>query len=322
VIRVFRIGAFITAFLAITVSYAFSFNGPFQVKNLFPIFLHAGQPYLEKAEEENSLSLSLSHSSTYTVQESGDWIIHLDMEITEASLRYKRICSDLFELDIDIPVMIVGGGFMDGFLDDYHTTFGFDDYGRSNRPDNELLYEVRKDGRLLVQGRSRTSIGDIKLGLKKTFFRNERLTAAARAEMELPTGDADEGFGNGSIDTGFSILLDAAITGRIMTYWNMGAVFPGDLEAHDSLNLKNFFYAGAAVEAAVTESLSLIAQIEAQTPVYPETDLRAVDRDAVLLVIGGRYSGPNQSIDLSLTEDVNTSGVPDFIVNLTYKVGI
>jgi hypothetical protein len=322
VIRFFRTASFLAIVLVITVFPASGFEGPFQVKNLFPIFLHAGQPYLERASEENSLSLSLSHSSTYTVQESGDWITHMDMEVTEAALRYKRVCRDLFEFDLDIPVMIIGGGFMDGFLDDFHSTFGFDDYGRSNRPNNELLYEVRKDNRLLVMGRSRTSIGDIKLALKKTFFQHEGMTAAARAEVELPTGDADEGFGNGSIDTGASILLDAAITDSIMSYWNLGVVFPGDLKAHDKLNLRNFFYAGAAIEAAVGGGLSLIAQIEAQTPVYPETDLRAVDRDAVLLVVGGRYTASNHTFDLSLTEDINTSGAPDFIVNLTYKVGI
>jgi hypothetical protein len=148
-------------------SSANSFDGPLQVKNQYPIFLHANQQYIDKASLENSMSFSLSHSSTYTVQESGHWTINLDMEITELNLRYKRIIRDMFEINLDLPVLIIGAGFMDGFLADYHDTFGFADYGRSARPHNAFLYEVRRDGRLIIKGSSSAKLGDIRLAVKK-----------------------------------------------------------------------------------------------------------------------------------------------------------
>ncbi|MDH4028234.1 MAG: DUF3187 family protein, partial [Nitrospirota bacterium] len=165
---------------------AASFDGPLQIKNQYPIFLHADQQYLEKAALENSMSYSLSHSSTYTVQESGTWLMHLDMEITEMNFRYKRIIKDLVELDVDIPVLFISGGFMDGFLETYHNAFGFPDYGRPDRPNNEMLYEVRRDGALIVKGESGASIGDIRFSIKKPLVSSEGLALSIKGDVEIP----------------------------------------------------------------------------------------------------------------------------------------
>lgn len=298
---------------------ALSFEGPLQANNLYPIFLHADQQYLEKAGLESSISYSLSHSSTYTVQSSGQWDIFLDMEITALNFRYKRIIKDVAEFDMDVPLLIIGGGFMDGFLEEYHSAFGFPDYGRSARPENEFLYEVRRDDNLIIKGRSGVRLGDIRLAVKKPLIISDGFGLSVKGDVELPVGNEKEGFGNGSIDAGIAVLLDKKITDNIMTYANLGFVFPGDVRGYEKVDLNNFVYGGAGVEAYIGKGISFLAQLQGQSQIYPETDLLAVDRDAWLLVIGGRYKTGKRSFDLSLTEDINTSGAPDFILNLTYK---
>jgi hypothetical protein len=298
----------------------FAFEGPLQIRNSYPIFIHADQPYLEKAAMENSMSFSLSHSSTYTVDASDTWIINLDMEITEFTFRYKRILRELVELDVDIPVLVIGGGFMDGFLEEYHDTFGFSDYGRSGRPHNELLYEVREDGDLIVEGKSGVRLGDIRISVKKPLMSSDKYHLSIKGDLEIPISNAEEGFSNGSLDAGIALLFDAAITDRIMTYWNIGAIFPGDVKGHKDLDLENFIYGGVVLEAKISGSFSLLAQLMGQSDIYPQTDISAVDDDAYMLAAGGRFSSKNRSFDLSLTEDINTAGAPDFIINMTYKV--
>jgi hypothetical protein len=226
------------------------------------------QPYLEKAEMESSMSYSLSHSSTYTVQSSGRWIMNLDMEITELNFRYKRIFNDFIEIGLDIPVIYTGGGFMDGFLESYHDTFGFNDYGRSTRPSNDFLYEVRKDGNLIVQGKTGFGLGDIRLALKKPLITSDDLNLSIKGDIELPVGDAKKGFGNGSMDAGLSILLDKRINDKTMTYWNFGGVLAGDIRGHQTLDIDDFIYGGAAVETHINEKLSLLVQIMGQTAIY------------------------------------------------------
>jgi hypothetical protein len=307
--------------MVLSLPVVYPFEGPLQVKNQYPIFLHADQPYLDKASMEDSLSASLSHSSTYTVQTSRNWVINLDMEITEFNMRYKRIIRDYLELEINLPVLIFSDGFMDGFLEDYHNTFGFPDYGRSERPLNEFLYEVRQNGDLIIKGSTGTGIGDIRLAIKRHLILSDRLILSLKGNIEFPTNDGKEGYSNGSIDTAFSLLLDKGISDSVMTYWNLGVVFPGDLRGYHKVDLKNFLYGAAAVEILLGRKFSLIAQLQGQSGIYPETELLAVDRAAYLLALGGRYiTLAKHCIEFSLTEDVNASGAPDFIANLTYRI--
>ena len=300
-------------------STAFSFDGPLQINNLYPIFLHADQPYLEKADMENSMSFSLSHSSSYTVEDSSEWVINLDMEITELSFRYKRIINNLFEFDLDIPVLVFSSGFMDGFLEGYHDAFNFPDYGRKDRPHNDFLYEVRRDGELIIRGESGTQLGDIRLAVKKPLMSADDYILSVKGDIEIPVSNAEKGYSNGSIDAGISLLFDKRISNRTMTYGNLGIVFPGDVKGHENLDLKNYFNGGLAVEAEMRNNLDLIVQLHGQSEIYPDTEISAVDDAAVFIVLGGRYYSDGDNYELSLTEDLNTSGAPDFIINFTYK---
>jgi len=68
--------------------------------------------------------------------------------------------------------------------------------------------------------------------------------------------------------------------------------------------------------------VSLLVQVLGQSSFFPETGVEAVDGEAVMITFGGRYHKGSSSFDLSLTEDLNVSGSPDFIVNLTYKMNL
>ena len=298
---------------------AFAFEGPLGVKNQFPMFLHVDAPRLESAVSEDSFSTELSHSSVFVMRNSVDWTVDLDMEITELDIRFKKIIPGHVEIGVEVPVVVAGSGFMDDFLDSYHKTFGFSDYGRDSRPANSFLYEVRRGGALVIRGKNgEVGIGDVRLTAKKELLRNDP-AVSVRAEVELPTGDASDGHGSGSIDAGIAILADKKIGERFMSYWNAGVIFPGTLRAREDVALRTSYYAGVGVEAAFWRSFSLLGQITFQTSPFPETGIGAVDRIAALLTLGGRYSSGKDSFEISLTEDPNTAGAPDVTFNLNYK---
>jgi hypothetical protein len=296
-----------------------AFDGPLRVRNQFPLFLHTNAPYLKSASLEDSFSASLSHSSIYLVENSAQWDIGLDMEITELNLRFKKTLGDFIELGAEVPFLSFNSGFMDGFLDSYHNTFGFPDYGRSYRPENDFLYEVKRNGDSVVRGESGSiAFGDIILSVKKPLLTGDP-AISIRGEVEFPSGDARAGYGSGSIDTGISFLLDKRFGEIWRTHLNIGAVFPGDLKGHERIELKSFLWGGAAVEAALWKTVSLLGQVFVQGSPFPETGITPVDRAAVLLSFGGRYHSGKSSVELSLTEDPNTSGAPDFTLNFAFK---
>jgi hypothetical protein len=298
---------------------SFAFEGPLKVKNQFPLFLHLNAPVPESAVTEDSFSAGLSHSSVFMTRNSADWQVDLDMEITEVDLRFKKLIPGLFEIGVEVPVLSLESGFMDGFLESYHKTFGFPDYGRQGRPSNSFLYEVRRNGVLVVKGKNgEVGIGDVRLTIKKEILRNDPVMSV-RAEIELPTGDASKGRGSGGIDTGLTLLLDKRISQRFMSYLNAGVIFPGSLKAIEDVSLRTSFHAALGIEAAVWKRLGILGQISFQTSPFPKTEIGAVDRIAALLTAGVRYTSGKDNLEFSLTEDANTAGAPDVLFNLTYK---
>ena len=131
------------------------------------------------------------------------------------------------------------------------------------------------------------------------------------------TGKA--GFGNGSIDAGVAVLMDKRLSEYFKSYLNIGASFPGNLKGYEEINLREYIYSGAAIEASFWKNISIIGQIFIQGSPFPKTDISSVDRLAVLISLGGRYSSGCNSFELLFTEDPNTSGAPDFTLNVSFK---
>jgi hypothetical protein len=300
-------------------SVAFPFEGPLQVKNQFPLFLALNAPYLERASYEDSFSATLSYSSVFMVKNSPEWSVNLDMELAELNFRLRKDIRDVVQLGIDIPLLSFHSGFMDNFLSSYHNAFGFSDYGRNSRPSNVFLYEVRKNGALIIQGEGgRIGIGDIRLSAKKVIL-NDDPVVSLEATLELPTGNASKGYGSGGVDAGISLLMDKRISEKIKAYLNLGGIFPGSLKGHETVTLKNVVYGGVAVEARIWEHISLLGQVMFQTSPFPKTGVSSIDRISALLSFGGRYTSGKNSVELSFTEDPNTAGAPDFTVTIAFK---
>ncbi len=308
---------FILLLLLSSVTYAF--DGPLQVRNQFPLFLPVHAPYFEKASVENSFSASFSYSSLYLVQDSSEWSAGLDMEIAELNLRFRKSFGNIIEFGIDLPIAGFTSGFMDGFLGSYHDTFGFPDYGRSARPNNTFLFELRKNRKLIIGGENgHIALGDTNLSVKVPVRKGDPIISM-RGEIEFPTGDAERGFGNGSLDAGVSLLIDKNISETLKAYINLGAVSPGDYKGYDKVCLREFFYGGASFEAIMGKAVGIIGQVFIQGSPFPKTGIAEVDRTAVLLSLGGRYQAEKRSVEFSLTEDPNTAGAPDFTFNVSIK---
>ncbi len=304
-------------------SSAAAFDGPLEVKNQFPIFLPVNQPYLEQAHTESSFSLSLSHSSVYVIENSAHWNTGLDLELTELNFRLRKDFPGLFEAGLDLPLLRATSGFMDSPLAGYHRTFGFPDYGRSERPYNDFLYDIRRDGMPVIKGvNDRAGFGDVRLTAKRKITATDPVLSLL-ADVELPTGDARIGYGSGSVDAGVALLLDKDITSESgresRIYANLGAVFPGELRAYQTVKLENFYYAGTGIESMISRRFGLLVQFMAQTSPYPRTGISQIDNTGMILVMGGRYYADSSSYEFSLTEDPNTTGACDFILNVSYK---
>jgi hypothetical protein len=115
-------------------------------------------------------------------------------------------------------------------------------------------------------------------------------------------------------------MLDKKLGDIVTAYTNLGVVFPGDLRAYQTVPLNTFAYGGIGLEGSFWEKFSILTQVSVQSSPYPTTGIGQIDTPAVILVIGGRYRGDSGDFEFSLTEDPNTSGAPDFVLNATYTL--
>ncbi len=296
-----------------------AFEGPFRLKNQFPLFLHLNSPILEKATQENSLVLSLHYSSTFMKKGASDWLVDLDLESAELDFVFKKNLPGWIELGLEIPWLAFSSGVLDQPLESYHSAFGFPDYGRSRYPKNEFHYRLFRKGKLLVEGESgKVGLGDLRLTGKKEFSFGETLWAV-KADLELPTGDPDTGFGNGSLDWGLALIGERKLGRAFKLTGALGLVLPGDLRARETIGLQPYYYFGAVAEWAWWKNFEVLGQCLAQTSPFPETGISAIDQTGVILTLGGRYIFGLNSLEASFTEDLNTTGAPDFTFQLGFK---
>ncbi len=295
--------------------------GPLEIKNQFPLFLYLNMPVLESPAIQNTFSIQFSYSSIFFIKDSPRWSFHMDMEWAELNLKYQKTLSPSLEMSLELPILSFNSGFMDNGLDWYHTTFGFPDYGRSTRPANQFLYQIMKDNTLVIEGENgKAGFGDLRLSAKRVFLKlDEQPFLSLKATVELPTGDPNMGYGNGSLDLGLLVQVEKKINQYFQTTGNLGFIFPGDLKAHQTIALKNYWFGGIGLEAKPWKRLSILGQLSVQTSPFPATGIDSIDNPGLLLSFGGRYYRDRNHFDFSLTEDLNTTGAPDFIINFSFK---
>lgn len=292
-------------------------SGPMTVINSHPLFISVASPSLRSAVPENTFALHINYSSTFLLEESREWEASIDLETAVAMFTFTRKLGELTEVGIEIPFISYNSGFLDGFLDAYHSTFGFPDYGRSSRPLNDYLFTVSRRGSVVVKGESgEVAPGDLRVSVKQALVAGDPFVSMY-AFAELPSGDADRGYGNGDFDWGVAILVDKTLSESITIYLNGGYVFTDSFRAEETFSLESFPYGSAGIRWAYSPALDVITQLSAQGSPY-ETGIRELDEPAVVLSLGGKYSfSPHLWAGISFSEDLNTAGAPDFMVEGT-----
>lgn len=316
----------VAAALLIVPARALSFDGPLSYRNQHPLFMHVNAPSLTSARPQNAISVNTSYSSVYAVYDTGAWAPSIDVEVLEAAFKVRKELSSDMDVGLEVPVVSLRSGFMDHPLNSYHSAMHFGDYGRSMRPDNAFLYKLTRNGSTVIEGEANAiSIGDVRAAFKRVVFNspslvnNAPMIVSIEGSVELPTGNAKKGFGSGSTDAGIAVLADIGLSSYLTAYVNLGAVAPGPLRAHETVKLKGYYFVGAAMEAAVSQSFSAIIQAHYVTAPLPFTGIGALDRGGVVLTFGGRVDMGERTFEIGITEDPNTSSAPDFSATFNVK---
>lgn len=300
-------------------------RSPLSVANRFPlhfIFL-APRPVSAQVPDQGALEagLVMDYSSIYFDQHSENYAFLMDMETLVAELSLAYGLTERLGVRLQVPLVSMNSGFLDGFLESYHDALGLSNYGRENRPHDSFAYYMGRGGEPWVEG-SAGEFGwaDITLSAQWALFpavQGRRWQSSLMASIKAPTGDPDYGYGSGRWDAGLFMPTQWSFQ-RWTLHLMPGFIYHDDPEtlgaevaARESYSL----FGGAAYHH--NELWTWMAQLNYFSSPLEETGVARIDDGALELALGfRRILSRRWRIEFAFCEDPYTLAAPDFTVHL------
>ncbi len=303
---------------------------PFYTQNQSPLTAVYGLPFIGEAKVaaggEGSFRLTLDLSNNYVIDSNAREEIVLDGESLRLTLSCRYGVGRKAELGVDVPFWVAGGGFLDGIIEGYHSTFGFPNGGRELAPKNRLLYRYRKDGvTLLNREQSGQGPGDVSLtgGWQLYAGADQMRHVSVRASLKLPTGDADALRGSGSADLAVWLVGDIGrqfFLGQLTLFGAAGAMgmTKGRVLPDQQRPWVGFGLLGLGFSPS--KWIDFKIQTNAHTSFYSDSDLRELGAPSAQLTMGGAFHfSPKTSLDIGVTEDIVVGASPDVVFHLSLR---
>ncbi|MCY2956873.1 MAG: DUF3187 family protein [Planctomycetota bacterium] len=240
----------------------------------------------------------------------------MDGELMRTAVQMRTGLGSGFTVAVEVPMVHTSGGFLDGFLIDYHDLFGFPDQDRASEPRNQFNVVAAYQGETIFEQRtSALELADVPIELAYQVIAPALYQPgfSIRGGIELPTGNQTHGFGNGGIDAALGAVLELPTT-----YGNWYAAVQHtiasnpDKAAAAGVAFADVTSANLGLELPLFDDFALLLQTE-----WENSTLRALDFDFVatpqwLLWIGGRMRlDRNLCLEVAIAEDLAGYVSPD-----------
>ncbi|HEX7035313.1 MAG TPA: DUF3187 family protein [Pseudomonadales bacterium] len=297
---------------------------PLPVRNLSPLAQVLGLPHAqgERVAARLQSAITVEHSNNFTADEAGETAVVFDGSTTVTTLGLHGGFGERWEWAIEIPYVHHGGGFTDGFIEDYHDLFGFPDGDRDEAPRDRIDYRMAAAGHAYLNVTDRESgIGDLRLQLGHVLHQTTGRQLLARAMIELPTGDEETLTGSGSTDASFWLEL---VEARWLARWNAtvtaagGVTFIGDELVPDQRSAVGTAHLG--VHVPVGRRVTLRGQLDGHSELV-QSDLEPFRGAALLGTLGATIALSSAvQLDLGLVEDLTPERAPDVVFLIGLRV--
>lgn len=302
-------------------------GGPLPIRNQHPAQLTV--MHLDPADAsvlasgQTAWRTDLAYTSLFLngMNGQGSWI--MDGEVLRAALDARVGLGHGLQLGMQIPVAHGSGGFLDDFIIDYHDAFGFPDQDRSITDNKRFLIDASQNGTSVWSvNESSAELLDVPIHLTWQVLEpgDRKFGLALRGGFELPTGDQNNGYGNGEVDVAFGAVFDYQSHG-IGWNGNVQHTFAGTPRPSRTagFSFEDVTSAALGIELPLTDSLHAMVQVEWETSTLRSLGPMVAARDQALLWIGGRYqTSPEWSVEVGFGEDLIGLASPDFTAWLAF----
>ncbi len=260
---------------------------------------------------------SLDWTNEFVLDQTDDASVLEDGETQRYALNWRRGLGHDLEVSAELPLLITGGGILDGVIENWHNLFGLPDGGRDAAPHHQYHYQYIRNGQTLLDVDSATvGVGDVTLGGGWQL----RPGLALRAMAKLPTGDAGRLLGGNPGGALWADYYPFAASARWSGFLSAGASLNG---ADDTLGAQHHPYVafgGAGVGYRLVARWQVQGQIYAHSQLYRDSSLSPLHKEGLQMALGARYEvSGSTAITAGFQEDLVTDSSPDVSFHLDWS---
>ena len=296
---------------------------PFLTHDQNPLTLIYGLPLPTAARlsthQQWQLTTSLNISNTINAEVNANELLLIDVETYQLNLLLDYGLSKNWMLRFHLPMLAHSSGFLDSWIDSYHDTLNLPQHIRPSYPVDQLHIYYQSNGTTLVNVQQRaTGIGDLSMQLGYQLFSLADSNLSYWASLKLPTGDIDKLTGSGSIDLAFWLSADNRLNNDNWLYGNLGLMFMSDSDGLQAVQKNTLLFANAGFQLQAWEIILLKLQLDSHSAFY-DTKTKFLG-PVVQLTFGGTILFDSSTLNISISEDIQTLASPDVTFNLSWKI--
>ncbi|MCF6178702.1 MAG: DUF3187 family protein [Geopsychrobacter sp.] len=302
---------------------------PLTTRNLSPATLGFGLPALGAARllpgRTGRAQFTFDLVSNFSESVAAGERLRFDGETYRAALSADYGIGSNFEVGAELPLLSHSGGFLDGFVEGWHDTFGLPQGGRDLTASDQLDYSYAHGGDGFSLQSEQAGIGDLSLRAAWQCWQDvsKSRALALRVSLKLPTGSVSHLTGSGSTDLALWLSGEQRLqagTGVVTLYGGGGGLFStdGDLLPEQRRNLAGLVSFGVGWRPWMRLGLQL--QFDGHSALFKGSQLRELNEFAGQLASGGSFVLTDATImELAVVEDVLVNTAPDVVFHLALK---
>ncbi len=253
----------------------------------------------------------------------------MDGEILRLGVKGRMGLGHNLELRTELAVAHTTGGFLDGFISDWHQAFGLPDHNRGSAPQNRWRVRATQGGETVYEMTEESlELLDLPLELSWSFLpvTEERpFGLGLRGAVEFPTGNSDRGFGSGELEAAIGLVGEyrspiLAITGHVS---HTLAGTP-DRAQREGFEFSDVTSIGLEGELQLSDTFAFLLQTEFESSTLRGLDFaRAADPQWLIWGALRTHFSRRISLDVGVGEDLSGFTSPDvsFYVGMTFDLG-
>lgn len=296
---------------------------PLQTHDLNPLTLIYGLPLISPARlpasDKSLFSASLNLTNTINVEDTSNESLFIDGETNELNFIYLFAINEQTRLRFRLPFVSHNAGSLDGFIDDFHSTFGFPEGERPNYSSDQLLFTYSINGTEVIRlDTSNQGIGDISIDAAYQLYSNANTAGSIWTSIKLPTGDANLITGSGSLDASLWFSAESTLIEDWQHYYSLGLLVPGRSDILSTQQKDMVLFGTYGYEWQVANKVVLNVQTDFHTAFYnSQLDFLS---GSIQISMGGHIKiNTFQRIELVVIEDLLPGASPDVTFQFGYS---